>query len=339
MMNRLAAVILVPGLVVAFVTWGGHVRALAQTGPVTPIEACAPIDFETVPGETPKEGLLISKQFEKTHGITFGLEDGTSPRLAAVGRPATAFLGPPRDTGADAPAPNQGVGQFFLTDDGTLDGLKPSPLLVRYSPPTANASGVLLDVDYDETFTIEALDGKGAVLSTLSVKAKEPSTGDGMATRWSVSHEAADIVTIRVAGRRTAGGRFGLGFDLFCARGRSAAAVLQLSFDASVLFDFDKATLKPDAQSAILNAASQIAAKGAGSIVVEGHTDNVGAADYNERLSLERAQSVVKVLSAVAALKAFTIESAGYGARRPIASNETDSGRQRNRRVEIVLVP
>ena len=146
----------------------------------------------------PKEGLLISKQFEKTNGITFSLEDGTSPRLAAVGRPATAFMGPPRDSGADTPAANQGVGQFFLTDDGSLDGLKPSPLLVRYSPPTANASGVLLDVDYDETFTIEALDAKGAVSSTLSVKAKEPNTGDGMATRWSVSHEAADIATIRV---------------------------------------------------------------------------------------------------------------------------------------------
>ena len=212
-MNKLAAVILVLGF--AFAMSGR--RVLAQTGQVAPIEACTPIDFETVPGETPKEGVLISKQFEKTHGITFTLEDGTLPRLAAVGRPATAFLGPPRDTGADTPAPNQGVGQFFLTDDGTLDGLKPSPLLVRYSPPTANASGVLLDVDYDETFTIEALDGKGAVLSTLSVKAKEPSTGDGMATRWSVSHEAADIAAIRVAGRRTAGGRFGLGFDLFCA--------------------------------------------------------------------------------------------------------------------------
>ena len=346
-MNRLAAlpsrgivsITLALGLVTAFAMSGGQMLVLAQTGQVTPIEACTPIDFETVPGEGPKEGVLISKQFEKSNGITFSLEDGTFPRLAAVGRPATAFMGPPRDSGADTPAASQGVGQFFLTDDGSLDGLRPSPLLVRYSPPTANASGVLLDVDYDETFTIEALDAKGTVLSTLRVSAKEPNTGDGMATRWSVSHEAADIATIRVVGRRTAGGRFGLGFDLFCARGRSAGALLQLSFDASVLFDFDKATLKPESQSAILDAASQIAARGAGRIVVEGHTDNVGAADYNDRLSLERAQSVLNVLSGAAALKAFKIESAGYGARRPIASNETDSGRQRNRRVEIVLVP
>jgi outer membrane protein OmpA-like peptidoglycan-associated protein len=337
--HRIIKVTLALGLVATLSASGAGIRAFAQSAPVPSIEPCVPIDFETIPGAAPKEGLLISKQFEQTHGITFNLEDGTSPRLAAVGRPATAFFGPPRDNAADTPAANQGVGQFFLTDDGSVDGLKSSPLLVRYSPPTADASGVLLDVDYDETFTIEALDAKSTLLSTLSVKAKEPNTGDGIATRWSVSHETADIATIRVVGRRTAGGRFGLAFDLFCARGRSAGAVLQLSLASSVLFDFDKAALKPESLSAILSAASQVAAKGAGRIVVEGHTDNVGADDYNDRLSLERAESVVKLLSGASALKGYKIESVGYGARRPLVSNETDSGRQRNRRVEIVLLP
>ena len=78
-MNRLAAlrsrgivsITLALGLVTAFAMSGGQMHVLAQTGQVTPIEACTPIDFETVPGEGPKEGLLISKQFEKSNGIIF----------------------------------------------------------------------------------------------------------------------------------------------------------------------------------------------------------------------------------------------------------------------------
>lgn len=314
---------------------GIRLRAQAAQPPST--DSCTPIDFETIPGAAPKEGLAISNQFAQSHGITFALANGASPKLAAVGRPETAFVGPPNDTVPDTPVPNQGIGTFFLTDDGRNTGRMAAALVVRYSPPTANASGVVLDLDNGESFVVDALDAKGTAISTLILTAGEPNTGDGIATRWTVSHATADIAAIRFLGK-SASGRFGLGFDLFCARGRGAGTVLQLSFDASVLFDVDKSELRPSARSALLDAAGKIAARGNGRILVEGHTDSTGTADHNERLSLERAKSVENVLSGVEGLKTFKFESVGYGARRPIASNDTDAGRQRNRRVEIVLL-
>lgn len=67
---------------------------------------------------------------------------------------------------------------------------------------------------------------------------------------------------------------------------------------------------------------------------VEGHTDNVGNADKNKKLSSDRAASVVKWLTAHGVDKA-RLESAGFGQERPIADNKTEDGRRANRRVEF----
>jgi hypothetical protein len=101
----------------------------------------AQIDFETIPGGTPQEGLIISDQFTVTHGITFALENGEYPVLAEIGGRETAFGSA---YGADEPAPGQGIGEYFLTDDGVLSGLEAIPLIVYYDPPTSAASGVIL---------------------------------------------------------------------------------------------------------------------------------------------------------------------------------------------------
>lgn len=53
--------------------------------------SCATLDFETVPGETAAEGVLVDMQFEQSLGMSFALEDGNVPRLAEVGSPTTAF--------------------------------------------------------------------------------------------------------------------------------------------------------------------------------------------------------------------------------------------------------
>ena len=78
---------------------------------------CATLDFETVPGVTVAEGVLINTQFQPTLGMSFILEDGTFPRIAEVGMPTTAFE--PSDT----PEDDQGIGNFFLTDDGFFSTL------------------------------------------------------------------------------------------------------------------------------------------------------------------------------------------------------------------------
>jgi outer membrane protein OmpA-like peptidoglycan-associated protein len=67
---------------------------------------------------------------------------------------------------------------------------------------------------------------------------------------------------------------------------------------------------------------------------VEGHTDSVGSRGYNQKLSQERAKSVVDYLTAKG-VAAARIQSAGYGKDRPVASNDTEDGRARNRRIEF----
>ena len=117
--------------------------------------------------------------------------------LAKVGAPVSAFSS---SFGSDTPAPNQGIGSFFLTDDGDLSGLFSPALLARYNPPTAAASGVILDIDFGETFTIEALDADGGVIESLVIAAGDPGTGDGISTQWSFSRPHADVYTIRFKG-------------------------------------------------------------------------------------------------------------------------------------------
>ena len=199
----------------------GQARAITRLGVVAP---CVPIDFESVPGAAPAEGLLISDQFKSTQGVEFRLEPTGIPVLAAVGRPMTAFSS---RWGPDTPAPNQGIGTFFLTDDGRTAGLDAPPLIVAYDPPTSAACGVVLDIDFNETFTIEARDAAGAILQSVKIKAGDPNTGDGIATRWSIDRESADIHSIRFVGRRTALGGFGLGFDNFCSRSSASGALLK----------------------------------------------------------------------------------------------------------------
>jgi len=68
---------------------------------------------------------------------------------------------------------------------------------------------------------------------------------------------------------------------------------------------------------------------------IEGHTDAVGTAAANDALSLARARSVASALAA-RGVPAARLEPVGLGARQPVASNDTDSGRARNRRVSVV---
>ena len=72
-------------------------------------------------------------------------------------------------------------------------------------------------------------------------------------------------------------------------------------------------------------------------ISVEGHTDSTGSADFNRKLSQQRAESVAKYLSNKG-VKAARMEPKGFGPDRPVADNETDPGRDANRRVEFNIL-
>jgi outer membrane protein OmpA-like peptidoglycan-associated protein len=115
----------------------------------------------------------------------------------------------------------------------------------------------------------------------------------------------------------------------------------RLRVDADVFFDFDQATLRNEAGPE-LDAITGRMKQNANPIVVEGHTDAKGADDYNQKLSEQRATAVKSYLLAHGTA-AERVTVVGWGERKPIAPNENadgsddPGGRQRNRRVEIVV--
>jgi OOP family OmpA-OmpF porin len=103
-----------------------------------------------------------------------------------------------------------------------------------------------------------------------------------------------------------------------------------------VLFDFDKAVLKPEGKEAIKSYREETRSKlsRADKVIITGHTDNKGTAAYNKKLSLRRAQSVRDYLVSLG-VDPGKLEVRGEGLAKPIADNSTEEGRAKNRRVEI----
>jgi outer membrane protein OmpA-like peptidoglycan-associated protein len=102
-----------------------------------------------------------------------------------------------------------------------------------------------------------------------------------------------------------------------------------------VNFDTGKATIKPDSAKTLDDAAGALKAASSLKVEVGGHTDNVGAADANQKLSQDRAQAVMAALAS-RGIPASRMTAKGYGQTVPIADNRTEEGRAKNRRVELV---
>lgn len=103
-----------------------------------------------------------------------------------------------------------------------------------------------------------------------------------------------------------------------------------------VLFDFDEADLKPGASNTIDQLADFLNEYPERELVIEGHTDSVGPEQYNEQLSLRRASAVAMALEQ-RGIPDGRLETRGLGEARPVANNDTDAGRQQNRRVEVIV--
>ncbi len=112
---------------------------------------------------------------------------------------------------------------------------------------------------------------------------------------------------------------------------------VRVELPADVLFDFDKADIRADAAGALARVATIIRAYPSGSATLEGHTDAKGDDAYNQRLSERRAESVRRWLAEKERIDAGKLSARGWGESRPVATNDTDQGRQKNRRVEVVI--
>jgi outer membrane protein OmpA-like peptidoglycan-associated protein len=103
-----------------------------------------------------------------------------------------------------------------------------------------------------------------------------------------------------------------------------------------VLFDFGKYDLKPEAREKLAKLSGIVLAHSGLNLAVEGYTDNVGGDDFNQKLSEKRAETVRTYL-AQQGLEESRVTSQGFGKSSPVADNSTAAGRQKNRRVEIVV--
>lgn len=103
-----------------------------------------------------------------------------------------------------------------------------------------------------------------------------------------------------------------------------------------IFFDTGKAVLKPESDAALAEIAKLLQADPALKVYVVGHTDTVASLDLNMRLSRERAEAVVQALVSRHGIAAGRLSGQGAGPLAPVASNGTEEGRAKNRRVELV---
>jgi outer membrane protein OmpA-like peptidoglycan-associated protein len=169
---------------------------------------------------------------------------------------------------------------------------------------------------------------------TMSAPAQPPS-GEGRGKVLDLSGRAVDLVS-RVEDLT------GKTQDV---QVKETATEVRMELAADVLFDFDKADILPKAQAALKQVAAVIRdkAKGKGAVTIEGHTDAKGSDSYNQRLSKRRAEAVKNWLVNHEGLGNVSFTTRGFGATKPVSPNkkpdgsDDPEGRQKNRRVEIVV--
>ena len=110
---------------------------------------------------------------------------------------------------------------------------------------------------------------------------------------------------------------------------------LLITLDSGILFDVDKYNVRPEAERALASLATVLKETDVKAFEVDGHTDSDGGDKHNQILSENRANAVKNFLASQGITAEITIK--GYGKTRPVASNDTPEGKQKNRRVEIII--
>ena len=111
---------------------------------------------------------------------------------------------------------------------------------------------------------------------------------------------------------------------------------IQVTFDSGLLFDFDSDAIRPDAARNFVELARSLNKYPNSQLLIVGHTDSRGDDAYNQSLSYRRANSAASYLQNQGVTRP-RIQTTGRGESEPVASNDTDAGRQLNRRVEVAI--
>jgi hypothetical protein len=160
----------------------------------------AVLDFESVNGTVPIEGMSISNQFLGHFGMSFRRGDGGFPQIAKRGLPLAGFVlsnFTAYDT-LDASDPRANVfGEFFLVDDGIFSSTRRT--IIDFAAPVAQVSGYIFDVDGSESYTFFAYSDDGTnLVDQVTIRAGDPETGDGRSTPWGFARATNDIRQIRI---------------------------------------------------------------------------------------------------------------------------------------------
>jgi OOP family OmpA-OmpF porin len=111
----------------------------------------------------------------------------------------------------------------------------------------------------------------------------------------------------------------------------------KVTFAADVLFDFDKSVIKPEGRSKLDDLAAKVKGINLEVVIAIGHADSIGSDEYNQRLSMRRAESV-KAYMVSRGVEPNRVYTEGKGEKQPVASNRTTDGRAKNRRTEIEVI-
>ena len=219
----------------------------------------------------------------------------------------------PRDPNADEP-----YHLYLSPERGGIAG--PDGYDVAAAPPAVREGAplrvqVMADGDYVKVY----------MNGTRVANAPNAAIGRSRLIRMTVS--ASEDAPMRLANLRIAAG----GKDLYAALESSGRVTAD-----GILFDTSSDRLRAESAPVLQEIAAMLAAHPELRVAIEGHTDDAGAAAANQSLSERRAAAVRRHLVTTLGVDAARLTSAGFGATRPVAPNDSDANRQRNRRVELV---
>jgi outer membrane protein OmpA-like peptidoglycan-associated protein len=111
---------------------------------------------------------------------------------------------------------------------------------------------------------------------------------------------------------------------------------IKVTFASGLMYDFDSDVVRPEAKTNLRALAASLEKYSGSELLILGHTDEVGTAEYNQLLSQRRANAAATFLIS-SGVNGARMDARGLGETEPVGSNDTDAGRQSNRRVEVSI--
>jgi len=182
---------------------------------------------------------------------------------------------------------------------------------------------------------VAAAQEKAAEDETQRLRTQREDIRVGARTREAeLAHAQAEAATDRAVAATTRAQV--LEQELAALKAQDTERGLVMTLQEGVLFEYDKADLKPGAMRSLEPLMTFLREHPDRTLVIEGHTDSTGTDSYNLELSQRRAEAVRNFLSSHG-ISADRILARGYGESYPVTTNTTEAGRQQNRRVEVII--